>query len=116
MKQTIISNSGATLIIGVTIIGFLILGLIYNFGPAAQQQKNMMIAQAHGDKLMLQLSSDQRFQSIRFKAGTSEELLVLGVVNASNDLSVLNKIIRESEPPCGIQIFVRIFDEQFTND
>jgi hypothetical protein len=110
MKQMEISKLGAVLIVGVTIVGGIIVGLCYAFGPAAQQQRNMALCAAHCEKLAEVTAGDPRYEFVEFTYTTSENMSALGHVGSQEDLDDLMEIVRTSDPPRPVRWHVAVVD------
>ncbi len=110
MRQTEISKPGATLIIGVTIVGFIVVALCYAYGPAAQQARNMALAEAHCNQLTQQLGDDPLFEFVEFIFTTSEKMSVVGYVGSEEDLANLRKIVDASTSPVPVLFQVYVAD------
>ena len=114
--QTEVSKPGAALIIGVTIVGIIVVGLCYAYGPAAQQRRNMALARKHCDMLTRQLADDPRFEFVEFTYTTAENMTVQGFVGSEEDLAELKDTVVASDPPIRYAYNVYVEDLMLLRD
>ena len=113
MNGTGISKRGVLLMVAVAAVGFAVVILCYIFGPAAVQERNMALAQAHGDRLKLSVGADPRFKCVQFDALADEQLTVHGYVASDENLKELTRLVDASGSPRPVEYVIAVSPEIF---
>ncbi len=82
----------------------------YPSSRAAQQQRNLALAQAHANRLATTLAADSRFTGVRAveSARGGGTLLVVGTVGLEDDLAALRNCVESSACPVEITWSVEV--------
>ena len=97
----LITDRGRRVILRVAVFGSILVACLWIVNPVVREQhRNMALAKEHSLVLKRLVLNDERFKHvIILDGGTTEKIFVLGYVKTNSDLTVLQKLVSESEPP-----------------